>query len=223
MPNSTRSSGATRRHARDASSTASRCARNRSCSSTGPRTRPGACHVIRFPCNDPARPDDAPKTCPSVRRWGGMCHMIRFPCNGPTPCRTCSRPTLEPRRGECFACYQRGRRGHVPEGVCVVCGATDRRMLRRTLLLQPLGDARHETLCANHAAVVGRRTLSLEELRAELSAPGDRRQEDRRAGERRAPAPRRARADVRHLVAEPDARTGDGRREADRCAWEGAA
>jgi hypothetical protein len=74
------------------------------------------------------------------------------------------------------------------------------------------------TLCANHAAVAGRRTLTLDELCAECFRPGDRRAEDRRAGDRRATTPRRDRVVVEVLVdgdrREASRRLDDARRRA---------
>ncbi|MCC6665668.1 MAG: hypothetical protein IT375_18075 [Polyangiaceae bacterium] len=74
---------------------------------------------------------------------------------------------------------------------CAVCGIADLRVLRRHKLRDGF-----VVLCANHAAIAGRRTLTLTELRGECAPPGDRRagaerrQSDRRHVERRrAPAP----------------------------------
>lgn len=107
-------------------------------------------------------------------------------------CERCSRQSPQLRRKMCCACYLREHRGHTVDGDCAVCGVSDVRMLRR----HRLGEDGEEmvSLCANHAAVAGRRKMTLRQLIAELS-PGrdDRRNlESRRAGDRRKPAPRRA-------------------------------
>lgn len=134
--------------------------------------------------------------------------MIRSAGN--RPCTACARPTAEPRRGMCFACYQRARRGHVASSACAVCATADRRVLRRHQLVDGW-----TVLCANHAAVAGRRSISLLELRAEVSPEGDRRAADRRREDRRSPAqPRRARVDVDRLLLESERREV-GRRGAD--------
>ncbi len=60
-------------------------------------------------------------------------------------CRRCPRETTEPRRGLCFNCYQRDRRGSaLPEhAACSECGESDPLVLRVT----PFG-----VLCANDHA-----------------------------------------------------------------------
>lgn len=106
-------------------------------------------------------------------------------------CVSCGRPTDRPRRGRCPACYRRAQRGHAVAKPCAVCGIADLRVLRRHKLRDGF-----VVLCANHAAIAGRRSLTLTELRGECAPPGDRRagaerrQADRRHVERRrAPAP----------------------------------
>lgn len=78
----------------------------------------------------------------------------------PVACERCSRPTTAPRAGLCPGCAVRKCRGHLPEGPCGVCGMSDVRVLVRHRL---------GTLCANHAAVAGRREMAIEELRRECS------------------------------------------------------
>jgi hypothetical protein len=86
----------------------------------------------------------------------------------------------------CFACYLRQQRGHSIDEPCAVCGLDDKRMLRRHRLAGGL-----VVLCANDAAVAGRRRLSLEELHAERFPAGDRRSGDRRRAPRRGLVERR--------------------------------
>lgn len=106
-------------------------------------------------------------------------------------CQTCARPVARPRLGQCSACYQRDRRGHVPGEACDVCELADRRVLRR----HELGGQWH-TLCGNCAAIAGRRVLELEELAAEIRPASDRRRGDRRRSDRREPLERRQRFDA---------------------------
>lgn len=63
----------------------------------------------------------------------------------PIACSTCPRVTDSPRKGQCFACYQRGLRGAaLPQAAtCRRCGETDPLVLRVT----PFG-----VLCANDHA-----------------------------------------------------------------------
>lgn len=146
---------------------------------------------------------------PTRRGRRTLFHVRRSPCN-PRPCASCSRPTTEPRRGLCFACYLRAYRGHVADGACAACGLEDRRVLRRHRLADGLA-----TLCANHAAIAGRRTLTLEALRAECYPPGDRRQGEQRRADRRAVGDRRTAPTVEQLLAVADERRHAGRRAAD--------
>lgn len=105
----------------------------------------------------------------------------------PVPCSVCSRRTTEPRLGLCLACYLRHYRGGLRGSACDCCSAGDPRVLvRRTIF----GDV--HTLCANCAAVLGRRRLSLLALREEIWPSWDRRQGDRRARDRRSPVGRRS-------------------------------
>jgi hypothetical protein len=135
-----------------------------------------------------------------------------FPGNTPKVCGTCGRPYAKSkgRSRECVACYLRRTRGHEVSGPCAVCGLSDRRVLRRHVLTDgPV------TLCANDAAIAGRRALSLEELELEVYPAGDRRGANRRQADRRAPATdRRTVLDVARLVADAD-RRGAGRRASD--------
>jgi len=124
----------------------------------------------------------------------------------PVPCSTCGRPTTEPRRGLCMGCRLRVLRGHVASGCCSVCGTTDARVLRRHRLADGLA-----TLCANDAAIAGRRPLTVAELRAEVFPAGDRRQGDRRRADRRNFGDdRRQRFDAARLL-DGDTRQGDRR------------
>jgi len=72
-----------------------------------------------------------------------------------------------------------------------VCGSADRRVLRRHRL---------GVLCANHAAVAGRRRLSVAELAAECYPAADRRSGERRRGDRRSHSERRRRVEVEWLL-----------------------
>ena len=85
-------------------------------------------------------------------------------------CASCGRPTDRPRRGCCPACYRRAQRGHAVAKPCAVCGIADLRVLRRHKLRDGF-----VVLCANHAAIAGRRSLTLTDLCAECAPPGDRR------------------------------------------------
>lgn len=77
-----------------------------------------------------------------------------------------------------------------------MCAVADRRVLRRHRLAEGL-----VTLCANHAAVAGRRPLTVEQLRAECYPLGDRRgSSERRSADRRVPGERRLRVDLAHLL-----------------------
>jgi hypothetical protein len=123
----------------------------------------------------------------------------------------CGRTTLEPRNGQCGRCYQHAYHGRRLAAACEGCNETDARTLvRRTLSGVAV------TLCGNCAAIVGRRPLSLEALRAEVGpSPGDRRsQERRRAGDRR-----RSGLGWSGVTVPPDDRRDGpprGRRQADR-------
>jgi hypothetical protein len=68
-------------------------------------------------------------------------------------------------------------------------------VLRRHVLA-----ASRSTLCANHAAIAGRRKITLTELRAECYPPGDRRARERRKADRRTPSERRERQNVDALL-----------------------
>ena len=134
--------------------------------------------------------------------------MIRFMAPAPKTCAACGRPTTTPRFGLCFGCYQRARRGHTIEGSCAVCGLADKRMVRR----HKLADG-WTVLCANHAAVAGRRPLKLEQLQAELApSPGDRRQgTERRTADRRGHSERRVAVAVDEWLLEQDRRQDERR------------
>jgi hypothetical protein len=88
--------------------------------------------------------------------------------------------------------------------VCACCGrAGDPRALVR----KRLADGMH-TLCGNDAAIAGRRSVTLAELRAELQPSSDRRQDDRRRRDRRSYRDRRDPVDL--------GRDDDERRELER-------
>jgi hypothetical protein len=73
-----------------------------------------------------------------------------------------------------------------------VCGIADARVLRRHRLKDGL-----VVLCANHAAIAGRRGMTLTELRGECCPPGDRRAgSERRQNDRRTTTRRGKRASV---------------------------
>ncbi len=93
----------------------------------------------------------------------------------------CGRLTRDPKLGKCGRCYLRAYRGQHVEPACEACGHGDARALvRRRMQGQP------RTLCGNCNAIAGhRRQLTLDELRAEVAPPGDRRRRDRRRGSRR--------------------------------------
>jgi hypothetical protein len=97
----------------------------------------------------------------------------RLPFGSERRCKGCGR-AIDPaeRAHVCRACRVRKCRGAELGSACALCGLADRRMLRRVRLAE--GPA---TLCGNHAALLGRRTISIEMLRAEAvtPAPGDRR------------------------------------------------
>jgi len=78
----------------------------------------------------------------------------------------CTRRTDRPRNGECPPCALRTSRGHKLGPACEICGLADRRMLRRHTLSD-----RNATLCANHSALAGRRSVTLAELHREASVP----------------------------------------------------
>ena len=84
----------------------------------------------------------------------------------PVACVRCTKPTDEPRRGLCIACYLRQRRGSefTIDACCQVCSTADKRVLRWHRLAGGFA-----VLCANHAAIAGRRALELDALRAECA------------------------------------------------------
>jgi len=140
-----------------------------------------------------------------------MDHMVRK--TGNTACQNCARPTSEPRKGLCLACYRRLQRGTLVQGPCKVCQLGDRRMLRRHRLADGWAE-----LCGNDAQLAGQRTMTLAELVAERFPDGDRRQDDRRQEDRRAHLERRQRWSVDHELPGVDRRDDAqlGRRARDR-------
>jgi hypothetical protein len=128
-------------------------------------------------------------------------------------CAVCGRPTDEPRSGLCEPCLERaGKQSEIAAGRCALCEVGDGRLLRPARL----GD-RVVCLCRNHAWLAERtipRPSTVEELRALLLHPGDRRTSlERRSGERRGRDRRVLAADRRRGQRQPD--KGD-RRIADR-------
>jgi hypothetical protein len=81
----------------------------------------------------------------------------------PRRCRRCTRPAA-PGRHECSACIVGRSRGRLTDEPCAVCGCTDLRVLG----LVELAGGQVVSLCANDAAVLGRLSLTLDELRAEV-------------------------------------------------------
>jgi hypothetical protein len=140
--------------------------------------------------------------------------VIRSTGNAPAErCASCGKPAPKPKKGLCHGCYLRGHRGHTIGADCMVCGNRDLRVLRRHKVAQGPDEPRvfmFVVLCANDAAIAGRRLLTLDELRAEVFPPEDRRRGDRRRGPRRAPRERRVRVDVERLI-EGDRREGSRR------------
>ena len=118
-----------------------------------------------------------------------------FPVKPTKPCAACGRPTAEPRRGCCWACYFRARTAREVAESCACCGTRDRRVLG----LQTLADG-PTTLCGNCGRVAGKRKMLLDALRAEVFPTGDRRQQGRRAIERRTFTERRQEVDVAKLL-----------------------
>lgn len=132
-----------------------------------------------------------------MARWAPI--LAIFPelelARGVELCLACGRQTERARRARCPACYRRLARGHALAGPCAVCGIGDLRVLRRHALRSGV-----VVLCANHAAMAGRRSLTLTELRGECCPLGDRRSgEERRQWTRRSaePNPRAKRASER--------------------------
>lgn len=122
-----------------------------------------------------------------------------FPVKPHAPtCERCGMVAQPRRRGLCFRCYQRERRGHQRHGPCSVCRCADVRVLRR----HQLADG-WTVLCANHAAIAGRRAITLAELVVESG--------DRRRGDRRTHRERRQRVVVEWLAPDVDRRVGDRR------------
>jgi hypothetical protein len=82
----------------------------------------------------------------------------------PRTCRVCGRP-VDPseKRHVHQACAIRLSRGTLLGPSCAACNTTDPRVLR----LVRLADGK-VTLCANHAAIAGRRPITIDALRAEL-------------------------------------------------------
>jgi hypothetical protein len=75
-------------------------------------------------------------------------------------CESCPRLTT----GRfCVACRVRKCRGTTIDGSCPLCGVSDRRMLRRHRFTDGT-----RVICANHAAVAGRRSLDWRAFLAEL-------------------------------------------------------
>ena len=129
---------------------------------------------------------------------------MRRSTGNPVACCRCKRPTQEPRKGLCQRCYLAAYTGRTVAAACECCSVADPRVLVR----RRIGEAM-STVCGNCAAVLGRRPLTLEALRAEVRPASDRRQADRRSV-----ADRRAMLDVQRMLDE-DRRAYTGRRAAD--------
>ena len=140
---------------------------------------------------------------------GNMRRKRRDNPGAPVKCEACPRKTTTPRKGMCWPCYFRDYRGHHIRGPCALCGEEDPRVLRRHVFSD--GDS---VLCANHAAIAGRRKMTLPELQAECYPPGDRRQRGRRRYDRRTAVRRERLSDTWLLGSETELRK-TGRRTAD--------
>lgn len=82
----------------------------------------------------------------------------------------CGRTTDQARDGRCPRCAVRRSRGAELGPACGACGEADRRVLcLRVLAGDVLGKL--STLCGSCAVLLGRREMSLDELRAERLAP----------------------------------------------------
>ena len=138
-----------------------------------------------------------------------LCHAAHPPLDGSDSDsrRGSASPTAEPRRGCCWACYFRARTAREVAESCACCGTRDRRVLG----LQTLADG-PATLCGNCGRIAGKRRMELHALRAEVFPVGDRRQQGRRAIERRTFTERRQEVDVAKLL-NSDLRNQDRRNQ----------
>lgn len=87
---------------------------------------------------------------PRVKTWPGLAYRVKhgdMPRKSPqtAACSACREPSVDLRRGLCFRCYQRQRRGALAVGRCGICPVSDPRML--------VQHARLGVLCANHARI----------------------------------------------------------------------
>lgn len=143
--------------------------------------------------------------------------MRRSTGNTPIGCSKCRTPTNEPRRGLCPKCYQAAYNGREKGDACAACTHADPRALVRRRVA---GASTPATLCGNCAAILGRRRVTLDELRAELRAAGDRRGLGRRRGYERRTDERRSREGDRRILR---AGVGERRRAARRLRLAGEA
>ncbi len=85
-------------------------------------------------------------------------------------CKGCGAETDEGRSGRCPRCAQRRCRGAELGQACACCGEADRRVLCLRRLAGDVPGAL-STLCGSCAVLLGRRPLTLEQLRADRLAP----------------------------------------------------
>jgi len=123
-----------------------------------------------------------------------------------TKCTGCRRPTDNIRKGLCVKCYLAQWRGASTGEACECCSKSDKRVLMRRKFGEDM-----RTVCGDCFVLRGRRDLSIEQLRAEVYPPGDRRSDGRRRQDRRAPLERRERPS---WMPEGDARQSLDRRVA---------
>lgn len=152
----------------------------------------------------------SPTTFPVKRRSPGAAAVA---------CVSCRRPTDEPRKGQCMRCYLAAYNGRQKGAACSVCCQSDPRVLVRRTVAGVAGT----TLCANCSTILGRRPLTLEQLRTELRAPGDRRLADQRTGRDRRAGERREGVSLERLLGAELERRAGGRRAVDESATAAAA
>ena len=116
-------------------------------------------------------------------------------------------------------CYLAAYNGRQKGAACSVCCQSDPRVLVRRTVAGVAGT----TLCANCSTILGRRPLTLEQLRTELRAPGDRRLADQRTGRDRRAGERREGVSLERLLGAELERRAGGRRAVDESATAAAA